>query len=399
MQSRAAWLVALAMLGTALAGCGGKTASSGNDAIGIENLGAPGGPGPYRFTALVESENGNYTWDLGDRLTVKHGQTVEHTYDFKDSAPNARGEPGNVTVTLKVVQNGTVKPHTMGLRLGTGRNASPSFTLDGGTQWAVVGETVRFSAARSTDPEGDPLRYSWSCLVLEDAQKLKRQGVHSHGNLLPYVPPSAGSVTSYLANATLPEGMPIQGDMCEALKGGTAPSTAAATIQGTFTTRGKYKVILAASDGAHPMVSGSFDFYVTDPDERPELWQRFLWEPTLQAGAQGTLQSVCDQAPPEPQTCDMFVGAFELPLPGTEGWVNVTYDAGAGGQASLVKWTLERSEVFVTNGQGPDDHIPLTAQSLTANTYTLTAVLDHGANVKVTMAVDVRLNLDPFSVY
>src|SRR5688572_10710237 len=119
MQSRAAVLCALAMLGTALAGCSGSD-STGTDAIGIENLGPPGGTGPYRFTALVDSEDGTYTWDLGDRLTVATGETVEHTYDFKDSAPDGRGRPGNLTVTLRVRENGTVKAYEAPLRLGTG---------------------------------------------------------------------------------------------------------------------------------------------------------------------------------------------------------------------------------------------------------------------------------------
>lgn len=401
MHSRVAPIVASMLAFLALSGCVGGDDGPSSDAISVDDGGNPGGMGPYTFTAKVTSDDGNYTWDMGDHFTVLYGKTVTHTYDFKDSAADSRGNPGNLTVTLRTVQGGAAQVDTIPLRLGTGLNQKPTFVLDAQTNWAVVGETVKFSAARSFDPDADPLRYSWSCLRIED---ITRKPVHGHPAVgSPYATPPAGSVTSYLANFTLPAATTtIAGDLCETLGTGSRPSKSAATIEGSFQRTGKYSIFLLGSDGPHPTVSGAFDLFVTPASERPTEWQVHSFNRTLSLGAGGQLQGTCDAAPPPagPQSCDQFSGTFTLDLQGVVGWVNVTYDAGAGGVANKVAWDLKRGESLVAQGGAlPTESQELKATQLAAGTYTLTAKLTQGANSLVRMDVAVQLNMDPYTVY
>ena len=392
VAGRRAVAVTFALLLAGLAGC--TKDSGGTDAIGVSNGGAAGGAGPYTFTAKVTSENGNYTWDMGDQLTVLHGESVTHTYDFKDSA-------GNVTVTLRVRQGGADKAYTTGLRLGSGQNAQPAFALDAQTNWAVTGETVKFSAARSSDPDHDPLRYSWNCI--REGGDLVKKPVHSHGPpVSPYATPPAGSVTGYLANYTLPAATTTYpGDLCGALQGGTAPSLTASTIAGAFAQTGKYKVFLKASDGAHPTVSGNFEIYVSTPGDRPAEWQRHTFSHDLELGGAGQLQKTCEMIPPGqvPTSCDVYEANFDLVLGGLYGWVNVTYTKGASGQNNLT-WELYRNDKLVING-GPatPDSKYLTGAALANGPYRLIATFKAGVQTNVTMDVNVRLNLDPLTVY
>jgi hypothetical protein len=381
---------ALALVLTVLAGCIGGS----SDPITVENGGPPGGPGPYTFTANVDSEGDNYTWDMGDRLTVLYGKTVQHTYDLKDA---------QLAVTLKVRSNGTQQEHSVPLTLGTGQNANPTFVLDGPTYWAVVGEPVRFSAARSSDPDGDPLRYAWSCLQTIPSEKLLKVEFHEHPGVgAPYQTPPAGSVTSYLANYTLPAPDQVfPGDLCDALKG-TAPSTSAATVEGAFQKRGKYSIFLLASDGAHPTVSGSFDIFVTDPAERPPAVLEFRFNATLSGGAAGALQPTCEQVP-NIQHCDIYTAGFNLPLAGLQGWLNVTYTRGgaAGTPAeNNVTWELRHGERPIAQGDGstPDSR-ELGASLLRPGPYTVVAKLQKGLNAEVQIEVKVHMNLDPYAVY
>jgi hypothetical protein len=394
MQVRKGWLMAVAMLATGLAGCSGGDGDAGGALVTVENLGPEGGQGPYRFTANVEADNGNYTWDLGDRLTVLSGKTVEHTFDIKDAT---------LTVSLRVRQGGAAKVYEAPVVLGTGKNESPAYALDVQTNWAVTGERVRFSAARSTDAEGDPLRFSWSCIVLEDENKLVRKAPHPHPGGPSYTPPKSGTVTAYLANTTLPApDAAFDGDFCSALGTGTPPSTRATTIEGAFAKRGKYMLILEASDGAHPTVSGSYEFYVTRPDEKPSPWVHASFNVTLQAGLDGRAQPTCTQLP-QPQTCDHAVSPyFEVPLDGDYGWLNASYNAAAPNSpqaTNVVEWSLYRLEGLQVNSQEPSGSLPLEPRHLLFGAYTMQAKLKQGAQVTVEMSVAIHLKLDPFAVY
>jgi len=398
MRSRTrAWaLMALvATAAVAAAGCSSKSSDSG---ISVANDGPDGGPGPYTFTTSVASDDGNYTWDLGDHLTVLYGQTVTHTYDLKSA---------NLTVTLRVKQGGAPQSYTTSLLLGSGANTKPTMFLDAQTDWAVTGQPLTFSAARSVDPDGDALRFSWHCIRTGDAV---RKPIHSHGtNLPPYTSPPAGTVTAYKANYTMPAPtMTLSGDLCAALATGSAPSTKATTISGTFEKSGIYEMILVGTDGAHPTSSGSYTFYVTPPNERPDPLQHFTFNATLKVGTGGesgvSLEPTCEQVPQDsPAPCDAYTGTFALPLAASTGWMNVTYsqppNAPAGG-VNVVKCDLDQGEAPIakTEGDSPQ-HVDIPGRSLGATSYTVTCTLAQGAESTFTADVYAKLIMDPMTVY
>src|SRR5687767_4753719 len=77
MHKGPALLALAAFLAVGLAGC-----SSGGDSGGF-SIKAPGEPGgKYVFKASGSADN--YTWDMGDHLTILYGKEVRHAYDFQN---------------------------------------------------------------------------------------------------------------------------------------------------------------------------------------------------------------------------------------------------------------------------------------------------------------------------
>ncbi|HEX2066751.1 MAG TPA: hypothetical protein VHI93_08065, partial [Candidatus Thermoplasmatota archaeon] len=366
--------------------------SSGPSGSGfsIEAPKAPGGA--YTFTSDVAADN--YTWDLGDRLSVAYGKTVTHAYDLKDAA---------LTVTLRATTAGVAREYSQPLVVGSGQNAKATFLMEAETDWAVTGETVRFSAARSFDPEGDPLRFSWSCLRTADAE---RKPPHVHPVIgQPFASPPAGSVTTGKTNRTLPApDHTFDGDLCDALGSGTRMGTGQATIAGTFTRTGIYSLYLLASDGAHPTTSGEFKFYVTPPNERPAPTFVRPLNVTLQGGI-GALQQVCShEQNPAQQTCDQASMRFDLPLGATQMLVNVSHTTAvpepAGSAATRVSWEILRGDSVVASGSANPEQVAVNEPAkLGAGAYTARVTLEHGAQVEVLLTVFVRLDMDPGKVY
>jgi major membrane immunogen (membrane-anchored lipoprotein) len=380
-----ALLVALLPLAALLAGC---SSASGNG-FTVTAPSAPGGA--YVFAADVKADN--YTWDLGDHLTTAYGKTVTHAYDFKD---------GSITVTLKATTAGQAKEYNQPLKLGSGVNQKATFLMEAQTDWTVVGETVKFSAARSFDPENDPLRFQWSCLKTAEATRLPSHTHPVYG--VPFASPPAGSVTTGKTNRTLPApDMTFSGDLCDALGSGTRPSTHIATIAGAFTRTGIYSLYLLASDGPHPTTSGEFKFYVTTPGERPAPVVHKHMAGTLLAGAGGgNLQAVCgNPSNPSPQTCDQMKDTFELALGGLSMQVNFTLDASQGTPAAAdqVQWDIKRGDSTVASGTTPGQTTISEPAKLGAGTYTAIVTLGAGANVAYTLDVTARLDMDPAKVY
>ncbi|MEA3204179.1 MAG: hypothetical protein QOI63_1859 [Thermoplasmata archaeon] len=381
-----ALLVALLPLVALLAGC-----SSGGSANGFTITPPNAAGGAYVFTADAKADN--YTWDLGDHLTTAYGKSVAHAYDFTD---------GSLTVTLKATSGGQSKEYNQPLRLGTGSNQKATFLMEAETDWVVTGQTVKFSAARSFDPEHDPLRFSWSCLKTAEAE---RKPAHVHPTFgQPFASPPAGSVTTGKTNRTLPAAdKTFDGDLCDALGVGTRPSTHMATIAGQFSKTGIYSLYLLAADGAHPTTSGEFKFYVTKPSERPAPVVTKQVKDTLKAGGNGSLQGVCsNSANPEQQTCDQVTATFELPLGGTRMLVNMTYGSQVAGSdaATAVQWEVKRGESTVASGTKSGEHqIVAEPAKLGAGTYTVLVTLQTGAEVDFTLDVTVHLDMDPAKVY
>jgi hypothetical protein len=390
MQIPRALAVALLPLCALLAGC----SSSGDSGAGF-TVKAPAEPGgAYTFTAGAAADN--YTWDLGDHLSVAFGKSVVHTYDFRD---------GTLTVTLKSKAGAQTREYNQQLVLGSGKNQKATFLMEAQTDWAVVGETVTFSASRSFDPEGDPLRFSWSCLKTGPAE---RKPAHTHPVIgQPFASPPAGSVTTGKANRTLPAAdVTFPGDLCDALGPGTPLSTKATTIAGHFASTGVYSIYLLAADPAHPTTSGEFKLYVTPPGDRPNPIVTLHMEGTLVAGSSGTLQNACGNAQnPMPQSCDLATGSFGLALGGLVLMANMTFGPQSPFQdpAGLDKlaWEIKRGDSAVATGTGvsPEHAVVHEAAKLGAGEYTVSIKLTQGAQVSYTFDVYVHLDMDPAKVY
>ncbi len=378
---KAPWNVAAVFLlaAVALAGC------SEDAGTGFTVKAPAEGAGPFVFTAQMKADN--YTWDLGDRLTAKYGKQVEHTYDFAN---------GQITVRLKATTGGKVTESSQVLVLGDGQNAAPVLVLEGQTNWAVVGETVKFSGAASTDSDGDALRFSWNCIRTGDAV---RQGVgHSHGGGggVPYGTPSAGSVESRTATGPLPAAdRSVAGDLCDALGAGGRPSLDA-TIEGAFEKTGVYDVIMLASDPKTPTTSGRFTLYVTDPAERPSPVQVETFSGLFQGGAGGSFQSVCDTPG---QSCDQARYSFSLPLAALVSFVNLTWGHVQGLEGTPADNSVTASLLRGENVVLAPSSEPQVVEGLTASTYTVLVTLVQGVQVNYEVQVTTYLNLDPTAVY
>ena len=378
MQMGKALLLGLGLLAVSLSGC-----SSGGDADGFSIKAL--GNGKYTFTASAKADN--YTWDLGDRLTQLYGKSVTHTYDFQN---------GKINVVLASTVGGKKTETRKDLTLGAGVNGEATFVLEGSQNWTILGETLKLSAAASTDPDGDALRYSWSCVRTGDAV---RTAPHSHGfGGVPYATPPAGQVTARLANNTLPAAdKTYDGDLCEALGTGSRPSLDA-TIEGKFTNTGVYDIYLLASDPVHPSTSGKFHFVVTKPEERPNATLVFPFEGTFQGGAGGSVAAVCEALQQCTDIYDRVQHPFSLPLLGLGGTIDVQVTDDPSTQAGL-SWVLNQGSTENIDNGSDGVVKDLDANVLRQGSYTLDITLEQGVQVGYTAVVTVQLDMDPFKVY
>ncbi|MHB1261061.1 MAG: hypothetical protein ACYC2H_05025 [Thermoplasmatota archaeon] len=378
MHKGLALLATTVFLAVGLAGC----SSGDSGGFSIKAPGAPGGE--YVFTASGSADN--YTWDLGDRLTVLHGKTVRHTYDF---------ENGNVSVVLTTKKGTQSEDFRKSITLGTGTNAQPTFVLEGQRNWTVVGETLKLSARSSTDPDGDPLRYTWSCVRTGDAV---RQPSHSHPGFqgVSFATAPAGTVTAINALSELPAAdRTVSGDLCEGLGAGGKPSRDA-TIEGAITKTGIYDIYLLASDPVHPTTSGKYHFVVTSPEERPAAVFEAAFFGNLQGGNNGALQGTLGETSGE--AFDQGLHSFTLPLDGKGGFVTTTYNGTDQTTLATITWVLKRGTVEIARGGADGENITLPAGDMKAATYQFTVNLQ-GPGEGYALRVAVPLDRDPFKVY
>ncbi|MHB8632948.1 MAG: hypothetical protein ACYDBQ_03135 [Thermoplasmatota archaeon] len=342
--------------------------------------------GAYTFHAGPAADN--YTWDFGDHSPPGYGAQAVHQYAF----PN-----GNLTVKLTTRSATLTQDYYQSLVLGDGTNRVPTFILDAPTNWTVLGEAFKISAAASSDPDHDPLLYSWSCLRERDIMRI---APHTHPPLpggpgVNFASPPAGQVTARLATAPLPPAnRTFTGDFCDALGTGT-PFGRDATIAGAFTRTGYYTLTLLATDGKIPTTAGRWGVYVSTPGDRPLPYVRATLNATLQGGSGGQVQQAAGS-----QTGMVYDSAsvgFGLPLAAAHTFVNVTYDSGPGG-LNNVTWILKRGvSVYAQGGGVTPDHVIL--GRLEPGPYSVTVLLQRGAQVAVTVTVYSPLLMDPSTIY
>ncbi len=375
---------AAVLLSMTLAGCSGIGGGS------AEGFSVKGSDGTYTFTS--SSSGDNYTWDLGDHLTRAYTKSVTHTYDFAN---------GVVPVTLTVTNGEKKSEYRKELTLGTGTNGNAGFVLEGSSNWTVLGQTVTLSMERSTDPDSDPLRYTWSCQRVSDAV---RQAIHAHPGFggKPFATPPAGSVLSINAQGTLPAAdRTVSGDLCEGLGQAGRPSLDE-TITGAFTKGGIYDIYVLASDPVHPTTSGKYRIVVTPPGEKPAELQAFSFEGAFQAGSDGSLQSVCDTVPEQcDMTFDRITHQFSIGLPGQTGYMELAYEDAT--SQVKVNCQLNRGQTPLEFVEGPGN-VTLAPANLKDGGYNVVckpAVVIPSSleGVKYTLKVGIDLNVDPFLIY
>lgn len=376
MQGRFVLLLAALLAATMFAGC------SGSDAGGISANAPAAAGGAYVFTASGSADN--YTWDLGDHLTVAYGKKVTHTYDFAN---------GQITVSLTTKKGDKLQEFREPVTLGTGQNALPTFFLDAATNWTVTGESFTLSAAQSKDPDGDPLRYAWSCIRSGDAVF---QISHEHAGVqgTPFATPPAGTITPRVVPGTVAAASDkkLSGDLCDALGSGTRPSKSA-SITGSFTKTGIYDIFLLASDPVHPSTSGKYRVVATTPDERPQPVLEFLFEGTLTLGADGSSQSVGDQVG---QVLDKQIHPFSLPL-GTRS-NNVTFSYDQSDPVNAMRWEIKKGEIVVATGDAPGT-VSIEPSQMPAGSYSATVYFVTGLQATYNLSITSTLDMDPFKVY
>ncbi|MES2155902.1 MAG: hypothetical protein V4510_12275 [bacterium] len=406
------------LVAAALAGCSGKNDQGGPGASGsgcVDGfcITVPASPGDaYHFSASVSADN--YTWDLGDNLGPAWGHDVDHTYDVQNSNLTVRLYAKSGSDTHMYERKGAIVRGCFQAPTPACENHRATFLLEAERNWFVTGEKAHFSAASSRDPDGDNMRFAWACQRNGPAVKLTP---HSHGPMPPpFQAPPAGSVTSGVANHTLPAAtlvLDASVDLCQALGsiGSQRLSTGATTLEGTFLQEGKYSMFLIAADPAHPTVSGQFDFVVTPPADRPALLQTWPFSGNFKAGAHtatggaADVQTVCDAAM-SGQTCDVFLGAVNMPLGATISWVNFTYGIGPGGSTvppsgqNQAKWFLTKDGVSIANGGPGQEPVVIEAihTPLGAN-YVMRITAEQGGNFDFQLQMQSKMDLDPYKLY
>lgn len=387
MQGAKVALAAAVLLAVTLAGCSGGSSESGGFSIK-----GPDGNGAYTFTASGSADN--YTWDLGDHLTRAFGKSVTHTYDFAN---------GVVPVVLTTTKAGVEKESRKDLILGTGTNGNAAFVLEGETNWTLTDQSVSFSAHRSTDPDSDPLRYTWSCQRYGDAV---RQTPHVHAGFggKPFATPPAGSVVSINAQGPLPTpDRTIDGDLCDSLGPGSRPSLDA-TITGKFTKSGVYDIYLLASDPVHPTTSGKYRIVVTPVEEKPSEIQVFEFTGSFMGGSGGTVQGICLQLQQCVADFDQVTHSFSFNLDGQDGYATLAYSDPTPTGTLGIACDLKRGTAPVGTVTGTAGNVTLEAGSLKAGSYTATCTPQAGIptspeGTPYTLKVVVDLDMDPFKVY
>ena len=148
-------LVLLAAGALLAAGCTGKLGLSNAASIEDPSFTVTPESGDASTTFSVDAgklaDGMEATWDFGDG-TILTGRTASHAYGFTN---------GEMTITLLLSKDGEQGIATRTVKLGTGKNASPTARLTASPTWAEVGKPVSLDA-RPADADKDPLKVAWS---------------------------------------------------------------------------------------------------------------------------------------------------------------------------------------------------------------------------------------------
>ncbi len=382
MNRSLATLVGFAVLAVALAGC------TGDETAGI-SVKAPSDPVTEAYVFTAKGSGDRYVWNFGDGSPTQEGKTVEHVYGFAN---------GQLTAELRIEKGDVPQTFTKKLTMGTGQNAAPAFQFEAATNWAVVGEKVAFSAAKSSDPESDPLRYQWICFYKGELLA-SHGGAHAHGGAGPVgVPFGSGSAASQpftVATEALPAPTrEAEGDFCDTFTGGSFGLDG--TVAGAFGKAGAYSITVVGRDPVNPSVAGEFTLYVTDDRPNPVFMQNFSGN--LHGGSGGQFQSTAEQLGLAESTgnFDQTSHSFSLELPASTMYVNLTYSAEADSPASeAMTYSIHAdNKALFVDQSGSNVY-----QNMTAGNYRVTLTVHDAMQVSYDLAVTAMLDMKPTHKY
>ena len=331
---------------------------------------------------------------MGDGRAKQSGKSVEYVYGFTD---------GVVKPKLTVVSGGESTVYAArAITLGTGQNQDPTLQMSVEWDWITAGEQVTLSGAGSTDPDGDPLLFSWFCQRVSDIGVVVAGGGHAHagGGGAGFGSAGIDSIPAILLNGTdVPAAdVDISGDFCSELTSRSNTFTEEATLRGAFAEPGIYKVTMLAKDPKTPSVPGSRTLYVV-PEKyaRPDGPVSYDFSGTFQNGVPAQLDDLMGQLDQGGHILDHdFPVTF--PLLGFD--LDFTFDAGSGTNSVTYhilkpngspKSTEEGSEGFSRDDAGYLEH--------SASDHTLRVYGRQGVNLEYSATVTLTYETDPSKIF
>lgn len=407
MQRTTTLWVALALMSVALAGCTG-----GGE---LDMLVTPADDPvmePFHFEATGPKFD-SYTWDFNDG-TVMEGAEVDHVFGFTN---------GKVVVRL-TAQNEGEEPQTIlrEVNLGGSENVPVDGVLTTNTYWIDPNEPFAVSAAESSDPDGDPLLYKWTCQRVADLAPVDT----SH-------PPHEGfggvpfgvDAWAELGNVTAEED--LGADLCSTLDPLTAQpwSLERDSLTGTITESGVYEIELFVRDPKSPPHVSRLGLYVSDPDRlKPNLTQTEAIAGTFLGGGNGQFQGVYDNgveveelgvSTPPPsgqageQTFDRIEKEFTVDMHSLEGEITFSYDCGGedcgeGGPTAQYRIYVKggSQDTIAATSQGKSigkDDIKAKASGFPQDYVLEISIEPAGAQVNVDFDMTFTKDIDPLNWY
>ncbi len=407
MQSTTALWAALTLTAIAFAGCIG----GGGE---LDMLVTPSDDPvtePFHFEATGPKYD-VYTWDFNDG-TVMEGAEVDHLFGFTN---------GKVVVRL-TAQNEGEEPVAV-LRevdLGGSDNVPVDGVLTTSTFWIDPSESFSVSAAESSDPDGDPLLYKWTCQRVADLNPVDT----SH-------PPHEGfggvpfGVDAWAVKANVTADQDLGSDFCSTLDP-TKPqawSLEMDSLSGTMTESGVYEIELFVRDPKSPPHVSRLGLYVSEPDRlKPNLTQTEAITGTFLGGGGGQFQGIYDNgfeveelgagtpAPSEAggeQNFDLLQHAFSVDMHSLEGEITFSYSCGDGEcgettaqyrlyvEGSSQNTISETSQASRTIGK---DDIKAKASGFPQDYILEIQIVPAGAQVSVDFDMTFTKDIDPLNWY
>ncbi len=377
-------LASLLICAVALAGCtgGGSGTTDGGGGGGAIQYTASKDPvtQPYVFKSGVSADS--YEWDFNDGSPKQTGKRVEHTWGFTN---------GDVQVTLRTEKGGVPAVHTRVLTLGNGENSPPEVVFELKEIWVQVGEPVRFSGAKSTDPDGDPVVFSWLCL---DKGILAPYHGDTPGPLVG--PPGSTTILHNVSN-DLPEPDRVVEDFCPAFDGSEGlPVTRDATVEGAFMREGTYQIMMFAKDPKVGTTESVGIVYIYADDAKPDPYFADSFSGSLVAGRDGDAQELATLLGYE-EPLDQVSHRFNLDAFNLAGWVNVTLDSQFPASEVDVGLYVGGSRVPVTSEEGTSMFFDQGV--LRKGDYMVQVTLMQGLMVDYDVSVEVQKDMDPLTLY